>query len=105
VEINKHCCLYTHEQGPRSSGQYSSLSPDTPNRGGKAFSVNDDPNTISHGQGKNWNRHRGKGGKGKGQGGNNQSGNRKRQRQQLAPQAHAATEKEDDYADPDHRNG
>jgi hypothetical protein len=78
------------------SAQYSSLSPDTPSRGRKAFGVSDDSNTINHGQRKNKKRRRGKDGKGKGQNGNGQSGNPKRQRQQQATQAHAVTETEDD---------
>jgi hypothetical protein len=35
------------------STQYSSLSPDTPSRGGKAFGINDAPHSNNRGQGKN----------------------------------------------------
>jgi hypothetical protein len=49
------------------SAQYSSLSPDTPSRGGTArrLAQNNDPSTIIHGQRKNRKRRRGKGDKGK----------------------------------------
>jgi hypothetical protein len=69
------------------SGQCSSLSPDTPSRGGKAFGATDGSSTTDQGQGRKRKRNRGKGGKGTGDG---KSTNPKRQqRQQQAPQAHA----------------
>ncbi len=86
------------------STQYSSLSPDTPSRGGKAFGISDGPNTNNRGQGKNKKRRRrkGKGGTSNDSGQNN---NPKRQRHQQEPQAHAATETEDAADHSGHRNG
>jgi hypothetical protein len=40
---------------------FSSLSPDTPSRGGKAFGISDDPNASNREQGNNKKRRRGKG--------------------------------------------
>ena len=68
------------------SDQYSSLSPDTPSRGGKAFTATDDSSTPTSGQ--DGKRRRGRGrGKGKGKGGDK---NNKRQKQQEDPKAHVA---------------
>jgi hypothetical protein len=86
------------------STQYSSLSPNTPSRGGKAFGISDGPDTNNRGQGKNKKRRRGKG-KGKANNGSGQNSNPKRQRQQQAPQAHATTETEDAADHSGHRNG
>jgi hypothetical protein len=89
--------------------QYSSLSPDTPSRGGKAFNASSSINPTNDGQGRNRKRRRGKGkgkgdaGKGKGQNDNGQSGNNKRQRQQDK-QAHAVIETADE-PDIEYRNG
>ena len=71
------------------SDQYSSLSPDTPSRGVKAFTATDDAST-SRQDGK---RRRGRGrGKGRGKGGDKTNGdkNNKRQKQQQDPTAHVA---------------
>jgi hypothetical protein len=59
--------------------QYSSLSPDTPSRGGKAFGISDGPNTNNRGQGKNKKRRRGKG-KGGGSNDSDRNSNPKRQK-------------------------
>jgi hypothetical protein len=85
------------------SAQYSSLSPDTPSRGGKAFNAS---SCTNEGQGRNRKRRRGKG-KGKGDAGKsrdqNDNGPNKRQRQQKK-QAHAVTESAED-PDITYRNG
>ena len=68
------------------SDQYSSLSPDTPSRGGKAFTATDDSSTPTSGQ--DGKRRRGRGrGRGKGKGGDK---NNKRQKQQQDPTAYVA---------------
>lgn len=68
------------------SDQYSSLSPDTPSRGGKAFTATDDSSASTSGQ--DGKRRRGRGrGKGKGKGGDK---NNKRQKQQQDPTAYVA---------------
>jgi hypothetical protein len=61
------------------TNQYSSLSPDTPSRGGKAFDATDGSSTADQGQGRKRKRNRGKGGKGTGDGKGNNS---KRQQKQ-----------------------
>ncbi len=86
------------------STQYSSLSPDTPSRGGKAFGISDGPNTNNRGQGKNKKRRRGKG-KGGVSNDSGQNSNPKRRRQQQAPQAPAATDTDDAADHSGHRNG
>jgi hypothetical protein len=83
------------------SAQYSSLSPDTPSRGGNAFGATDDPNNIVHGQGKKQKRSLGKGDKGKGGGKGNDS-KRQHQQKHQAPQAHAAAAAD---SPEEHRNG
>jgi hypothetical protein len=86
------------------SAQYSSLSPDTPSRGGKAFGINDGPNTNNRGQGKNKKRRRGKG-KGGASNDNDRNSNPKRQKQQQASQAHTSTEKADAADNSGYRTG
>ncbi len=68
------------------SDQYSSLSPDTPSRGGKAFAATDGSSSADLGQDRQ--RRRNRGTKGKGNGGGRKG---KKQKQQQEPQAHAAT--------------
>jgi hypothetical protein len=67
------------------SDQYSSLPPDTPSRGGKAFGATDGSSSTAQGPDRKRKRNRGKG---KGKGGDK---NNKRQQQQQAPTALAAT--------------
>ena len=67
------------------SDQYSSLPPDTPSRGGKAFVATDGSSSTAQGPDRKRKRNRGKG---KGKGGDK---NNKRQQQQNAPTALAAT--------------
>ena len=67
------------------SDQYSSLSPDTPSRGGKAFGATDSSASTDQGQNRKRKRNRGKG---KGKGGDT---NNKRQQQQQALSALAET--------------
>ena len=73
------------------SSQYSSLSPDTPSRGGKAFVAADGSNTTDHDQGRKRKRNRGKGNKG-----NDDSKGNNPKRRQKKQQAHsvAASTKE-----------
>jgi hypothetical protein len=84
------------------SDQYSSLSPDTPSRGGKAFGATDDPGKSTQGQGKKRKRNRGKGGKGNGGGKGNDP--KCQQQQQQAPQAHAVTAPAHLPQEPEYRN-
>jgi hypothetical protein len=86
------------------STQYSSLSPDTPSRGGKAFGINDAPHSNNRGQGKNKKRRRGKG-KVSANNDSDSNSNPKRQRQQQTSQAHAVTAAVDAADHSSHRNG
>jgi len=77
------------------SAQYSSLSPDTPACGGKAFSAADGSSSTDQGQGRKRKRNRGKG---KGAGDGKGSNSKRQQKQQQAPQAHAAAANADDQS-------